>query len=88
MKKSKSVFIDVPRSGNETIRVSLDEFKGHHGVSIRIWFQAETGELQPSGKGLWIPIQFFADVAKGVRKIGRRARKAGLLPPRKERKGR
>lgn len=84
MKKNKGSF-DVPRGRNEIIRVKLEKYKGHRGVSIRIWYRAETGELKPTQKGVWIPILLFPNVMKGIKKIRRRAITEGLLPRREKR---
>lgn len=89
MGKGKTIiFVDVPRNRDEIIRVSLDNFKGHHGVSVRTWFPVAQNELRPSAKGIWIPVHLFPSVMKALKQIQRRARKVGMLPGSKARKAR
>jgi hypothetical protein len=87
MGKGKTIiFVDVPRSRDKIIRVSLDVFQGHHGGSVRTWFPVAQNELRPSAKGIWIPVRLFPSVMKALKRLHRRARKMGMLTASKARK--
>lgn len=45
------------KNANEEVRVSLDDFKGHRLVNIRVWFAGDDGEMRPGKQGLAIRLE-------------------------------
>jgi hypothetical protein len=56
----------------EELRVSLDEFKGHRYLSIRVWTRAfPTGQFTPTKKGVTIKLREIVEVGKALREAFR-----------------
>ena len=53
---------EIMKNKSEKIRVSLDNYKDHEIVNIRVFFENETGELIPTKKGLSVSIGKIDDV--------------------------
>ena len=44
--------IDIPKNKRETLRVARENYQGHDLVNLRVFFEADDGELRPSRKGV------------------------------------
>ena len=45
----------IRKSGNELVRVTVDEYRGREVLDIRIWVvDAESGEVHPTRKGVTV----------------------------------
>ncbi|MEM8802899.1 MAG: transcriptional coactivator p15/PC4 family protein [Pseudomonadota bacterium] len=42
----------INKNSREQIRVSLDDFRGHQLVNMRVWYDAGEGEMRPGKQGL------------------------------------
>jgi hypothetical protein len=42
----------VQKNSREEISIDLEEFRGFEIINIRVWFEADDGEMRPSKKGL------------------------------------
>ena len=58
----------IPKNSREEIRISLDEFKGHQLVNLRVFFKADDGEMRPSKKGLAFKASLLPDMLDALRK--------------------
>jgi hypothetical protein len=63
----------------ETVRVSIDNFKGTWLVSIRKWFKAEDGQMRP-GKGLAMGAKNLPRLADAIDQALSTARERDLIP--------
>ena len=52
----------IPKNSREELRVSLDHFRGHDLVNLRVWFDAGEGEMRPGKKGLAVRIAHLPDL--------------------------
>lgn len=59
----------IPKNSREEIRVSMDEYQGHQLVSLRVWFEADDGEMRPSKKGLAFRVDLLPQVAAALKSI-------------------
>lgn len=44
--------IVLPKNSREELRVSLDTFKGHSLINLRIWYLSRDGDMRPTKKGI------------------------------------
>lgn len=56
------------KNASQEYRVSLNEFKGHEYIDIRLFYDTPDG-MRP-GKGVTIPKKFFPDLIQGVFLLG------------------
>jgi hypothetical protein len=75
----KRLLRDIKKNARETLRVELDEFKGHQLVAARLWFADGSGELRPTPKGLTIKVELLPDLIAALREAETIARDGGLL---------
>ncbi len=58
------------KSATEEVRISAREYKNKHYFDIRVFFQpvnsGDDVEMQPSKKGVTLPIDLLGEVEKGV----------------------
>jgi len=48
--------IVLPKNSREELRVSLDPFKGHNLVSLRVWYRSQDGDMRPTKKGVALQV--------------------------------
>lgn len=68
-----------PRNSRETVRVSLDHYKGHNIIACRSWYVGSDGELKP-GKGLTLSVKHLPELSAALAKALEAARSHGLVP--------
>nr|WP_306133450.1 transcriptional coactivator p15/PC4 family protein [Roseivivax marinus] len=56
----------LPKGDGEELRISLSEYKGHAFLNIRQWFRNRNGSMQPTQKGVTVPLRLLPDFASGV----------------------
>lgn len=54
------------KNAKEEVRVSLDEFRGHRLVNIRVWFEADDGEMRPGKQGIALRIEMLPDLREAL----------------------
>lgn len=47
----------IRKNSREELRVSIDEFKGHWLLSMRVWFDAGDGTMRPGKQGLALQLE-------------------------------
>lgn len=65
----------IPKNAREELRVSLEEFKGHRLLTLRVWYEAEDGTRRPGKQGIAIRQELLPELLKALHKA---ERKAGL----------
>jgi hypothetical protein len=71
----------IPKNTRESLRLSVDEYRGHVLLNARLWFRpAAGGDDRPGREGWAIAIERLPDIVAELRRIEAAARKAGLLP--------
>ncbi|KWU25850.1 hypothetical protein AS149_27595 [Burkholderia cenocepacia] len=43
---------EIQKNSRERLRITIDRFKGHEYIGIRIWFVGEDGQYRPSRSGV------------------------------------
>ncbi|WP_243611641.1 transcriptional coactivator p15/PC4 family protein [Shimia aestuarii] len=56
----------IPKNSNEEIRVSLDEFRGHQLLNVRVWYRAEDDEMRPGRQGIAVKADLVADLLRAI----------------------
>jgi hypothetical protein len=58
---------EIEKNQKEKIRVSIEEFKGHRFCDVRVYFEDESGDWNPSKKGLTIAPHLIDDVIEALK---------------------
>jgi hypothetical protein len=74
------VFAHITKNKRERLRVELQEYRGHHLLSVRIWFLDPIGRLLPSHKGLSISLRHLPAVRQAIEEAEEVAQRNGLIP--------
>jgi hypothetical protein len=61
--------IALRKNSREELRVSLDEFKGHRLLNLRVWFEGDDGQMRPGKQGVAVRLEMAADLADAIRKV-------------------
>lgn len=69
----------IKNNSREEIRVTLDEFRGHHLVNIRVFYETGTGEMKPGRQGIAMKLELLSEILAAIHASERVARKAGLM---------
>ena len=56
----------IRKNAREEIRITLDDFKGHQLVNLRVWFDAGNGEFRPGKQGLAFRLDLLPEVLKAL----------------------
>jgi hypothetical protein len=51
--------------GTRELRITFSEYKGSHGVSLRIW-EKVNGKMFPTKKGVWIRQEVYREVVEAL----------------------
>ena len=46
---------EIQKNSTEKIRVSIESYKGHEFIDVRVYYEDDTGEWRPTKKGIAIP---------------------------------
>ena len=70
----------IRKNAAEEVRVSLDEFKGHNLISLRVWCDPYAGdERVPTKRGLSVSVRLLPELIEALQRAEAEARAAGLL---------
>ncbi len=64
-----TVVAEMEKSWNEKILFSLTEFKGKSYADVRVYYEDDEGELQPTKKGITITLDRFAEFKKNLQAL-------------------
>lgn len=64
----------IRKNASEEIRLTVETFKGHEIVNVRVWFRDAAGEYRPGKQGLAFRLELLGEVLDSLG----RARKAVL----------
>ena len=57
------------KNATEEVRVSLEDFKGHRLVNIRVWFTGDDGEMRPGKQGLALRVEMLPAMLDALGKV-------------------
>jgi hypothetical protein len=81
--KLPRLIAEFSKNTRETVRVTLDSYKGQSVIGVRVWYADSTsGEPKPGRSGITLSMRHLPALAAGVTKALAKARKAGLLDDR------
>ena len=70
----------IRKNAAEEVRVSLDEYKGHNLVSLRVWTDPYAGDERiPTKKGVSMSAKLLPELREALEQAEAQARAAGLL---------
>lgn len=69
----------IRKNAREDLRVTLEKYRGHHLLNLRIWFDAGGGEQRPGKQGVAIRLDLMPHLRQALAEAERKARKLGLL---------
>lgn len=70
----------IAKNQRETLRLSIDDYKGYRLLSARLWFQPRDGDdLRPGRDGWAIALDKLPDIIGELQRLEAEARSAGLL---------
>ncbi len=73
------VVAEWPRNGRESIRVSLDEYRGRQTIDLRCWWRDDDGNLRPGRSGLTLAVRHLPALADALAKALATARETGII---------
>tara|TARA_R110002096_G_scaffold436056_1_gene666532 strand:+ start:93648 stop:93881 length:234 start_codon:yes stop_codon:yes gene_type:complete len=69
----------VDKNQREQVQISLDSFKGHNLVAVRVFYDAGGGEMKPSKKGVSIRPDMLDGILDGLEAAKEEAIEKGWL---------
>lgn len=60
--------IAIPKNAREEIRVSVDEFKGHHLCNMRVWYR-DGEEHRPGKQGIALRLELVPQLIDALRSV-------------------
>lgn len=67
----------IEKNAREEVRISLETFRGHDLVNLRVWFRAEDGSKRPGKAGLALRVDKLEQLIEALQKAAEHARAAG-----------
>ena len=59
---------EIQKNLKERIRVSIEEYRGHKFIDLRVYFEAENGEWKPTKKGIALNSDSVEAVVEALQK--------------------
>ncbi len=81
MPDDRKVLHEFKRNQEETLRISLSNFKGRTYIDIRMFYEDAKGELAPTKKGVTITPELWDEFRNGVANAEEALQKANLWHP-------
>jgi hypothetical protein len=81
MADDRKVLHEFKRNQEETLRISLSNFKGRTYIDIRMFYEDANGELAPTKKGVTITPELWDEFRTGVANAEEALQKANLWHP-------
>ena len=69
----------IPKNTREELRVTLEEYRGHHIANLRVWYDVGDGEMRPGKQGLALRLDLLGDLQSAITATEKEARRAGLM---------
>lgn len=60
------ILAEWPKTQRERIRVTLDEYKGTPTISIREWYEAQPGLIEPGKVGITLSAKHIPKLAEAL----------------------
>jgi len=71
---------EFTKNSRETVRVRLQEFKGHKLLQLRSWAKTKDGTEIPTKSGIALQVSLIGDLRDALDKAELAAREMGWLP--------
>jgi hypothetical protein len=81
MPDDRKVLHEFKRNQEETLRISLSNFKGRTYIDIRMFYEDANGELAPTKKGVTITPELWDEFRTGVANAEEALQKGNLWHP-------
>lgn len=63
----------IRKNSKQELRVSLDHFQGHDLINMRVWFEADDGDMRPGKQGVSIRTALLPELARALEDAGNAA---------------
>lgn len=73
----------IEKNSLEEVRVTLDQYSGHHLIDVRVYADFRSGNVEtrgPTKKGVSLNIAKLPDLIRGLAQAMEEAKRRGLLP--------
>ncbi len=67
------------KNSTEEVRITLEEFKGHKLLDLRVWYEDDKGEKKPTKKGISISASLFPELKTALEKAEVVLKEKGLI---------
>ena len=81
MKHPVFIAAELPKGGGESIRITLDEYKGRPTIDLRVWYQPTHGEPRPGSKGITTAAWHLASIKRGIDRAYAEAVRREIIDP-------
>ncbi len=74
----------IPKNAKDTLRLALEDYKGHRLAAMRVWFDPGQGDpLRPRREGFAVNVALLPRVIDGLQQLQAEAERVGWLasPP-------
>ncbi len=61
--------IVIKKNSREELRVSIEEFRGHRLINLRIWFEGDDGQMRPGKQGVALRLEFLPELRAALTKL-------------------
>lgn len=69
----------IKKNSREELRVTLDDFRGHHLVNVRVFYDAGDGEMKPGKQGIAVKVELLPELLAALYAAEKTAQLAGLM---------
>ncbi len=68
----------IQKNSREELRVTLEEYRGHDLLNLRVWFEAEDGTMRPGKQGLALRLELLPELRQALEAAQAQAERQGF----------
>jgi hypothetical protein len=72
---------EIRKNARETLRITLDQFKGYSLITLRVWERDRGGELRPTKSGVTCRVGLLPKISHAIGRALTEAEQRGLIIP-------
>lgn len=61
----------IQKNSREDLRITVEQYRGHELLNLRVWYEADDGSMRPGKQGLAVRLALLPELRDALDKVGR-----------------
>ncbi len=59
----------IPKNSREVVHVSVDHYRGHDLLNLRVWYESDDGTMRPGRQGLALRLALVPELLEALQTV-------------------